>query len=832
MPDFLHLSDLHFQDGNANQNEIIESLFKDIDMLKSNRKIEFVVFSGDLVQSGSEKNFNDFNNQFAKILMEKLGLPMHRLFIVPGNHDINIQMIDEANVPYQQKEELAQQKFMLEKFIDENTIEKKFEHIIDGQGTNIEKFLLDRFKNFNQFKKKLYEDMDVNSDETKDINPLYSIHKLKIGSYYVGIACFNSCFSCFGEKSKDSIGRLYFPMSQINRAVKKLEDVKVKIAMFHHPIHWFRAWVNSDSEKIERELIENFDFIMYGHVHEDETSSKSEEGNHACFCQGGYLSLRDKNHSTYSIVSFNDPVSTKIEGEIEFREYQQNKFDIKTSAYNNGKKTFCLEKFDGTITVTHKKPLKIDQLLSPDIFFSRARKSMASEKTTQKTNGNYLYDYSNKVYTNQSISNVNFSSVNFSGANFSGTQFKLCHFSDINLNNADFKGCVFKDVDFTHVDSFFSVSYSTQLNLLCAGGTGVLAFFSHKNNKISKTVTLKRDFQKALSIAWNDSGELLAMTSSDGSVSIWDSDKLSDPLGMKKYDSSPIYSVAWSPNGKYIAITYKKISIRILALKETAGKYELEHITTLNTADNISAHTKQILTLSWSLDGKWLVSAGIDKLINIWNVEDINNCYHVRKFTQSHYDYIRKIIWSKNSKYFLSCSDDGYIKFWGITNDQDLSFCEITEICILPGEDNNDILSMALNPSSDENILAVGLRDDQVALIKYSEDFSDIDIFFKEKIHKGRIWDICWDSEGKFLFTVGNEGKMKMCQYKDNLLDIDNSMEYEIKITCSNMQIHGAKGLEVYGYQVTENKDMPDKNRNGTLGDFLTSKGAIGYEKI
>lgn len=821
MPRFLHLSDLHFQKNNTTQKEIITALLKDIDKQNKEGRIQFVLFSGDLVQSGSKEHFNEFYADVAEPIMETLELPMNRLFVVPGNHDL--QIYDDNISSENQKDDLEQKKQSFSRLVDNNEIEKSVEKISNNNYTSIEKILMNRFEPFNKFKSKLYCS-GVKETDSNEINPFFSVHKFKMGSYMVGIACFNSCFSCFGEKSKDSIGDLYFPMVQIIKAVQSLKNVQIKIAMFHHPIFWFKEWVNSDSQRIERELIEKFDFILYGHIHEEDSRQKDEEGDCACFCQGGYLSLRGKNISTYSIISFNDP-NQIIEGKIHFRELTNNVFDTKLSVYNNGYKPFRIEKNERTFSEYTKSPLKINKLLSPDEFFKKVKPSDQRNDTLKSL---YKYDYSNKVYMNKSIANVNFSSVDFSGANFSGTQFRMCHFSDVNMNNANFNGCIFKNVDFTHMDSFFSVAYSKKTNLLCVGGIGALAFFLCDNNGISKTVVLKNNFQKVLSLAWHD--EILAMSSSDGSISLWNPDKLSAPLEMVKESNTPVYAIVWSPNGRYIATTYNKTSVRIYEVECSDNKYKLNYVTTLNDSYNRTPHLKQILTLSWSPDGKWLVSAGIDKIINVWSIENINEYHHNRKFINSHFDYVRKVIWNKNSESFISCSDDGFIKFWGIAED-DLSFSALGEFSVLPGEDNNDVLSMALSPKTDKNIIAAGLRDDQIAIIEYSDDFSNIELLCVEKVHKGRVWDVCWDEKGERIFSVGNEGKLKVCPVKEGLLDYKNSIAYEVKISCSNLEIHNAKGLNVKGYLVTENKDMPEKNVNGTLGEFLSSRGAVGYEK-
>jgi 3',5'-cyclic AMP phosphodiesterase CpdA len=71
----LHLSDLHFHRNNKDNKKVIATL----DNVKANYPKHYIVVTGDIVDDGHEKQYD---NAFSKLKKFK-----GRIFIVPGNHD-------------------------------------------------------------------------------------------------------------------------------------------------------------------------------------------------------------------------------------------------------------------------------------------------------------------------------------------------------------------------------------------------------------------------------------------------------------------------------------------------------------------------------------------------------------------------------------------------------------------------------------------------------------------------------------------------------------------------------------------------------------------------
>jgi hypothetical protein len=96
---WLHLSDWH-QGGEKYQKcegfdrkVVCKALIKDLETRSTISpdlaKIDFIVFSGDVAYSGKLEEYHAANEELFGPLLKAVGLNPDRLFIVPGNHDID-----------------------------------------------------------------------------------------------------------------------------------------------------------------------------------------------------------------------------------------------------------------------------------------------------------------------------------------------------------------------------------------------------------------------------------------------------------------------------------------------------------------------------------------------------------------------------------------------------------------------------------------------------------------------------------------------------------------------------------------------------------------------
>ncbi len=98
-----------------------------------------------------------------------------------------------------------------------------------------------------------------------------------------------------------------------------------------------------------------------------------------------------------------------------------------------------------------------------------------------------------------------------------------------------------------------------------------------------------------------------------------------------------------------IAIGYSDHQIRVFDIENGNLKYVL------------SGHTNSVFTVQYSPNGQFLLSAGRDAHLRIWNVE---NNYELYKAIPAHLFAINHIVYSPNGRYFATCSMDKSIKIW------------------------------------------------------------------------------------------------------------------------------------------------------------------------
>jgi len=99
---WLHLSDLHFQKKDEyNRRVVLEALWQDIreraTRISSHlEKIDFICITGDIAYHGKTEEYELAVEEFFGLLLDYTGLGWDKLFIVPGNHDINQDSVTDG----------------------------------------------------------------------------------------------------------------------------------------------------------------------------------------------------------------------------------------------------------------------------------------------------------------------------------------------------------------------------------------------------------------------------------------------------------------------------------------------------------------------------------------------------------------------------------------------------------------------------------------------------------------------------------------------------------------------------------------------------------------
>ena len=333
MKNIIHISDLHlsatptrgFQYKSAA--EIIDRLIFDVQGIENNRGVKFdtVFFTGDLAFSGSEKEYQLFENELLNKITDGLSIDKENFYIVPGNHDVA-----RSNVK------------ALDKRVRENNIEDLndiFNEIDDGSAS------WDRLKNYFEF------DERFNSTKNDYIlnGKLLKARKITNKLYLV---FFNSAWLAQDDSDKEN---LFITPKQIEKLIasKIPRDANI-ILLTHHPIDWLNA---SDRDHFSSFLEKKVSMMCFGHMHmfKQKKEANFKEGV-TLFLQAGTLDTREEN-SGYSCILLNNNNSVS-DGTVIYRKFdkKENQFVNWLEYGNNGE--FDFSTID-TLTFDSEKFVKV-----------------------------------------------------------------------------------------------------------------------------------------------------------------------------------------------------------------------------------------------------------------------------------------------------------------------------------------------------------------------------------------------------------------------------------------------------------------------------------------
>lgn len=251
----VHLSDIHLSEPNLKDFQLfyLPTLISKLSELNSEKKIDLVAITGDLVDKGGcslNKPYDIFEKTFLKKLYDDLKLDKHHIVFVPGNHDIDENLIEE--VTEEGLKTICNSVDKIDKFIDDH---RKGDH--DA---------IKRQKAYKQFEKRYFSKFKDSYHSNFESCYIFSINNKNIG-----IACINSSW----RHSKDlNPNNLVLGSRQIfyaNEFFAKY-NCDYKIALLHHPLDIISQIERGDLTS----TLQNSDYLMvlFGHTHKQDTIYK------------------------------------------------------------------------------------------------------------------------------------------------------------------------------------------------------------------------------------------------------------------------------------------------------------------------------------------------------------------------------------------------------------------------------------------------------------------------------------------------------------------------------------------------------------------------------
>ena len=258
----LHLSDLHFgntKDANLWYSQLADDLEQLLPQIEPSHSssLDALIISGDIANRSLPEEY-DAAEQFIKSIMIDFGLKQRQVAIIPGNHDLNWQLSEDAYQPIRQNQ-------YPEPLSEGNIVENNL--IIDGSFVLVPDLTRyeQRFKNFSDFYERVigkpypsqsrqqYE-LRYFPDQSLLILGLNSAWKLNHDPQYKARASINS--------------------DALNNALREIKEnpafknSRLKIAVWHHPLDSPDEDRIKDRDFMQRLESNNFRLALHGHIHQ------------------------------------------------------------------------------------------------------------------------------------------------------------------------------------------------------------------------------------------------------------------------------------------------------------------------------------------------------------------------------------------------------------------------------------------------------------------------------------------------------------------------------------------------------------------------------------
>ncbi len=293
----LHISDFHARGSRDKEpwrrrRVLGDAWERNLDEMVGDHPVDLVLFTGDAADWGQVEEYKAFQ-EFVEHLLSKLKLSKERFFPVPGNHDINRKVHDDARL---KALELAEK--------DPRALSRWMagQHAKGELDSKLRKNLLARQDNYRHWLRSLLNRPDLDPAKNPHGSLGYRCTLMEWG-FPLHIIGLDSSWLCGEEKEK---GKLRLSENQIQTLARDergdfLKDVR--LAIMHHPLSDL-----ADGDDSEHKLGETVDLLLRGHLHETKVEIRTDPDRTLTHLAAGCLyegELEDRYANACQMITLN-----------------------------------------------------------------------------------------------------------------------------------------------------------------------------------------------------------------------------------------------------------------------------------------------------------------------------------------------------------------------------------------------------------------------------------------------------------------------------------------------------------------------------------------------
>lgn len=323
---WLHLSDLHMRrDALDDMRVVLDALWRDLpeQIEKLGGHLDFIAFTGDVAFSGKEEEYKLTEEHFFKPLFDTAKVSAERLFLVPGNHDVDWDLVKLINPD-------------LPRSLNSR------EAVTALLGNDAQRRLM--FQTMAAFEKFARRLCEGSLDRPMLSDPLYSYAEqvsatITPAAFVIGL---NSAW--LSGFAKDAWGEaidqahLLVGDKQIGDALRQTENATVRIALMHHPTSWLKEF---DELDVQHWLDSGCDFVLRGHLHVPNFIADSALGGDTITIPAGSIYKNRDRLNGYNLVQLNFGTG---KGQILLRRYSEERHEWVKDIQSTG------DRLDGEVT--------------------------------------------------------------------------------------------------------------------------------------------------------------------------------------------------------------------------------------------------------------------------------------------------------------------------------------------------------------------------------------------------------------------------------------------------------------------------------------------------
>lgn len=209
-----------------------------------------------------------------------------------------------------------------------------------------------------------------------------------------------------------------------------------------------------------------------------------------------------------------------------------------------------------------------------------------------------------------------------------------------------------------HTEAIYNIRYQLENDLFYSvGGDGNFAVCSLETLSLLKIRKIAS--AKVRGIDFNLLDNSIAIASSDGFIRIYDLRSSEQKIEFEAHKMAA-NCVRFSPDGRFLLSGGRDAHLNIWDVKDG-----------YNIMKSIPAHNFAIYDIVFSPDGKLFATASRDKTLKIWDSQNFELLMRVNKEKQDgHVNSVNKLLWTKEPEFLISAGDDRSIMVWEVLTGQ------------------------------------------------------------------------------------------------------------------------------------------------------------------